>query len=98
LLPVAAARGVAVIVNQPLGQGGLLRRVRGRALPDWAQEFECASWPQLLLKYILAEPTVTCVIPATRNPDHMIDNLAAGFGRLPDRQQCRRIRELWDEV
>ena len=84
LLPVAAARGVAVIVNQPLGQGGLLRRVRGQVLPDWAREFDCASWAQLLLKYVLAEPAVTCVIPATRNPEHMRENLGAGFGQLPD--------------
>jgi diketogulonate reductase-like aldo/keto reductase len=97
LLPVAAARGVAVIVNQPLGQGRLLRRVHGHSLPGWAQEFDCASWTQLLLKYILAEPAVTCVIPATRNPEHMQDNLAAGFGRLPDREHRQRIRALWDE-
>ncbi len=96
LLPVAAARGVAVIVNQPLGQGGLVRRVRGRTLPDWANEFDCASWAQLLLKYILAEPAVTCVIPATRNPAHMADDLTAGFGRLPDAEQRRNIRVLWD--
>jgi diketogulonate reductase-like aldo/keto reductase len=98
LLQVAASRGVAVIVNQPLGQGGLLRRVRERALPDWAQEFDCASWAQLLLKYILAEPAVTCVIPATRNPEHMTDNLAAGFGRLPDAAERQRIRTLWDAL
>ena len=98
LLPVAAARGVAVIVNQPLGQGGLLRRVRGQVLPDWAREFDCTSWARLLLKYVLAEPTVTCVIPATRNPEHMEDNIGAGFGRLPDREQCQRIRALWDAV
>jgi diketogulonate reductase-like aldo/keto reductase len=98
LLPVAAARGVAVIVNQPLGQGGLVRRARGRPLPDWAGEFDCASWAQLLLKYILAEPAVTCVIPATRNPEHIEDDLAAGFGRLPDADQCRRIRSLWDAL
>lgn len=98
LLPVAAARGVAVIVNQPLGQGALLRRVRGHALPDWAQEFDCASWAQLLLKYILAEPAVTCVIPATRDPEHMADNIGAGFGRLPDAAERQRIRALWDAL
>src|SRR5439155_26810036 len=65
LLPVAAARGVAVIANQPLERGDLFRRVRGRALPEWASEFDCASWAQLFLKYVLAEPAVTCVIPAT---------------------------------
>ena len=98
LLPVAAARGVAVIVNQPLGQGRLVRRARGRPLPDWVRDFDCANWVQLLLKYILAEPAVTCVIPATRNPDHMTDNLAAGFGRLPDAEQRQRIRALWDSL
>jgi diketogulonate reductase-like aldo/keto reductase len=98
LLPVAAARGVAVIVNQPLGQGGLLRRVRGQVLPDWAHEFDCTNWAQLLLKYVLAEPTVTCVIPATRNPEHMQENLGAGLGQLPDEKQRQRIRALWDAV
>ena len=96
LLPVAAARGVAVIANQPLERGDLFRRVRGRYLPYWAQEFDCASWAQLFLKYVLAEPAVTCVIPATGNPEHMKDNLAAGFGRLPDSRQRQQIRELWD--
>ena len=96
LLPVAAARGVAVIVNQPLGQGGLVRRVSGKPLPEWARDFDCESWAQLLLKYVVAEPAVTCVIPATRNPEHMADNLAAGFGRLPDAEQRRHIRALWD--
>ena len=98
LLPVAAARGVAVIVNQPLGQGGLVRRLSGRFLPEWVREFDCVSWAQLLLKYIVAEPAVTCVIPATRNPEHMADNLGAGFGRLPDAEQRRQIRALWDAL
>jgi diketogulonate reductase-like aldo/keto reductase len=98
LLPAAASRGVAVIVNQPLGQGGLVRRIGGRALPDWANEFDCASWAQLLLKYILAEPAVTCVIPATRNPEHVIDDLAAGCGRLPGIEHRQRIRALWDAL
>jgi len=96
LLPTAAARGVAAIANQPFEQGDLFRRVRGRTLPDWAAEFDCESWAQLFLKYILAEPAVTCVIPATNNPDHMKDDLGAGFGRLPDPRQRQKIREFWD--
>jgi diketogulonate reductase-like aldo/keto reductase len=96
VLPVAASRGVAVIANQPLERGDLFRRVRGRPLPDWAGEFDCASWAQLFLKYLLAEPAVTCVIPATGNSQHMKDDLAAGSGRLPDARQRRLIRELWD--
>jgi diketogulonate reductase-like aldo/keto reductase len=96
VLPVAASRGVGVIANQPLERGDLFRRVRGRPLADWAGEFDCTSWAQLFLKYILAEPAVTCVIPATGNSQHMKDDLAAGFGRLPDARQRQQIRRLWD--
>jgi diketogulonate reductase-like aldo/keto reductase len=96
LLPVAAERGVAVIVNQPFETGGMFRRVRGRPLPDWAAEFDCASWPQLFLKYLIADPAVTCVIPATAKPEHVEDNLKSGFGRLPDAAQRERIRRFWE--
>jgi len=96
LLPTASARGVAVIVNQPLERGTLFRHFRGCALPDWASECDCLSWAQLFLKYILAEPAVTCVIPATGNPDHMNDDLGAGFGKLPDPRQRQQLRQLWD--
>jgi len=98
LLPTALDRGVAVIANQPLARGDLLRGVRGRPLPEWAHEFDCASWSQLFLKYILAEPALTCVIPATGNPEHMTENLAAGSGGLPDARQRRKISELWDAL
>jgi diketogulonate reductase-like aldo/keto reductase len=97
-LPIAADRGVAVIANQPLERGDLFRRVRRHALPDWAREFDCASWAQLFLKYVLAEPAVICVIPATGNPDHMQDNLAAGLGTLPNARQRQQIHELWDAL
>ena len=96
LLPVAAARGVAVIVNQPFEQGDLFRQVRGKTLPEWAAEFDCASWAQLFLKYLLGDPAVTVVIPATNKPDHMADNLNAGYGRLPDAKQREQIRQWWD--
>ena len=96
LLPLAAARRVATIVNQPFETGGMFQRVRGRPLPEWAAEFDCTSWAQLFLKYIIAEPAVTCVIPATGSPEHMADDLKAGFGRLPDAQQREQIRRLWD--
>jgi aryl-alcohol dehydrogenase-like predicted oxidoreductase len=81
-----------------LERGDFLRRVRGRPLPDWTREFDCTSWAQLFLKFILAEAAVTCVIPATGNADHMKDNLAAGFGSLPDARQRQLIRELWDAL
>ena len=98
LLPVAVQRGVAVIVNQPFEQGDLFRQVRGKTLPEWAAEFDCASWAQLFLKYLLGDPAVTVVIPATDKPDHMADNLKAGYGRLPDAQQRERIRRFWDSL
>ena len=98
LLPVAARRGVAVIVNQPFEQGSLFRQTRGKALPDWAAEFDCASWAPLFLKYLLGDPAVTVVIPATNKPDHMADNLKAGYGRLPDPKQREQIRRMWDSL
>lgn len=98
LLPVAAERKVAVIVNRPFEDGGMFRRVRGRALPEWAGDFDCTSWAQLFLKYIFAEPAVTCAIPATADPAHMEDDLKAGFGRLPDPGQREQIRRLWDAL
>ena len=98
LLPVAAAHGVATIVNQPFETGDMFRRVRGKSLPEWAADFDCTSWAQLFLKYILAEPAVTAAIPATANPTHMADDLKAGFGRLPDAQQRQKIRQLWDSL
>jgi len=98
LLPLTAERGVAVIANQPLQRGDLFRRVRRHALPDWAREFDCVSWAGLFLKYVLAEPAVTCVIPATGHPKHVTDNLAAGLGKLPDARQRRQIREFWEAL
>jgi diketogulonate reductase-like aldo/keto reductase len=98
LLPAAAARGVAVIVNQPFETADMFRRVRGRSLPDWAAEFDCGSWAQLFLKYLIAEPAVTCVIPATGNPAHMEDSAKAGSRRLPDARQRERIRQFWDSL
>jgi len=98
LLPTASERKVAVIVNRPFEDGGMFRPVRGRALPGWAAEFDCTSWAQLFLKYLIAEPAVTCVIPATANPAHMADDLNAGAGHLPDAGQREQIRRLWDSL
>ena len=98
VLPVAEARRVAVIVNQPFEEGALFRRVKGRALPDWAGEIGCKSWAQFFLKYIVGHPAVTCVIPATSDPAHMADDLAAGSGPLPDERQRQRMRQVWDSA
>ena len=84
LLPLAADRGIAVLVNRPYQRGTLFARVKGQQLPEWAAEFDCASWGQFFLKYIVSHPAVTCAIPATTKVHHMRDNMAAGFGRLPD--------------
>ena len=91
LLPLAAERGIAVIVNQPFGGGGLLRRLLPKPLPGWAGEIGCTSWAQLLLKFVLAHPAVTCVIPGTGKPQHMQDNVQAGFGAYPDAALIKRL-------
>ena len=91
LLPAARDRGVAVIVNMPFGGGGLLRKLASRKLPDWAGEIGCSSWAQLLLKFVLANPAVTCVIPGTSRPEHMRDNAQAGSGPLPDDALLKRM-------
>ena len=96
LLAAAAASGTAVIVNRPFAEGALFGRVRGKALPEWAKEAGCASWAQYFLKWILAEPAVTCVIPGTRNPRHVADNLGAMAGPLPDAALRRRMAEHID--
>jgi len=97
LLPHAAERGVAVLVNRPFSTGGLFGQVRGKVLPEWAAELDCASWGQFFLKFILGHPAVTCVIPGTARPEHMRDNVAAGLGRLPDAAERRRMAAYWDE-
>ncbi len=90
LLPLAAERGIAVIVNMPFGGGGLLRRLREQPLPGWAAEIQCASWAQLLLKFVLGHPAVTCTIPGTSRPEHMAENAGAGSGPMPDAAFWRR--------
>lgn len=96
ILPLAAERGMAVLINRPFGGGGLLRRLRGRPLPAWAAEIGAASWAQLLLKFVLSQPAVTCAIPGTGRPEHMADNARAGFGPIPDAAFWRRHPELFN--
>lgn len=98
LLPLAADRGIAVVVNRPFENGALFRKVRGKELPDWAAEFGAETWAQLFLKYILSHPEVTCVIPATSDPEHMADDMRAGYGPLPDGEDRRRMVRLWDSL
>jgi len=93
ILPLAQDRGVAVLVNRPFGGGDLFSRVRQKPLPNWAAEFDCHSWAQFLLKWIVSHPAVTCAIPATGNVQHLEDNMRAGVGRLPDAAYRRRMLE-----
>jgi diketogulonate reductase-like aldo/keto reductase len=91
LLPLALDRGIAVLVNRPFGGGGLLRRLRDRPLPPFAGEIGCESWGQFLLKFVLGNPAVTCVIPGTGNPEHMREDARAGFGTFPDADMRARM-------
>ena len=91
LLPLAAERGIAVLVNRPFQEGDLLRKLQRHPLPAFAAEIECASWAQFILKFIVSHPAVTCAIPATRRVDHVRENLAAGRGRMPDEALRRRM-------
>jgi diketogulonate reductase-like aldo/keto reductase len=93
LLGVCAEARVAVIVNRPFAEGAMFGRVKGRPVPEWAREAGCASWAQYFLKWILGHPAVTCVIPGTRNPKHVADNLGAMAGPLPDAALRLRMSE-----
>lgn len=91
VLRIAQEHGVAAIVNRPFGGGNLFSRVRGKALPEFAAEIDCASWAQLFLKWILSHPAVTCAIPATSKLRHLEDNMRGGIGRVPDAKMRQRI-------
>ena len=91
LLPLCAERGVATLINRAFDDGAVFARLKGRPLPPWAAEIDCDSWAQLLLKFVVSHPAVTCVIPATGKLANLRDNLAGGRGRLPDEQQRRAI-------
>jgi diketogulonate reductase-like aldo/keto reductase len=95
ILPLAQELRMAVIINRPFGGGGIFKVISAKPLPTWAVEFDCHSWSQFLLKWIVSHPAVTCVIPATNNPQHLEDNMAAGVGRLPDAQMRQRMASLF---
>jgi len=95
LLPLAADRGMAVLINRPYQRGALFRKVKNKTLPDWAGDFDCASWGQFFLKYIVSHPAVTCAIPATTKVHHLRDNMAAGYGQLPDAAMRKRMQDYF---
>jgi aryl-alcohol dehydrogenase-like predicted oxidoreductase len=94
ILPMALDMGVAVTINRPFINGRYFSIVRGKSLPAWAVEFDCMSWAQFSLKYILSHPAVTCVLTETAKPEHLRENLGAGFGRLPDKKTRVKMRRL----
>ena len=98
ILPLAAERGIATMVNRPFQRGDLFQHVKGRELPAWAADFDCFSWGQFFLKYVVSHPAVTCVIPATSKVRHMQDNMGAGYGRMPNEQQRQRMLEYFTSL
>jgi len=98
ILPLAAERGMAVMINLPFGRGRLFKAVQGRPLPDWAGELQARSWPQLFLKYIVSHPAVTCAVPGMARPEYVEDNLGAARGPLPDAALRRRMEAFIDSI
>jgi aryl-alcohol dehydrogenase-like predicted oxidoreductase len=98
LLPLAAEKRLAVLVNRPFAEGKLFRRVGGKVLPPWAKEIGCASWAQFFLKFIISHPAVTCAIPATSKAAHLADNMRAAVGPLPDAPARERMARYFAEL
>ena len=98
LLPLAADMGLGVLINRPFMNGSYFDRLAGVTLPDWTAEFDCGSWAQFSLKYILAHPTVTCVLTETSNPAHMAENAGTAFGGMPDEAAKARMRAYIDQI
>ena len=98
IIPLAADRGMAVMINLPFGRGRLFNAVQGKKLPEWAGEFDCKTWPQFFLKYLVSHPAVTCAIPGMAKAEYVRDNLAAARGRLPDAAMRRRMENFINGV
>jgi diketogulonate reductase-like aldo/keto reductase len=98
ILEICRNQNIAVIANRPFAEGAMFKRVRGKPLPGWAGEIGVASWAQYFLKWIVGHPAVTCVIPGTGKPEHIADNVAAGFGALPDAAMRKRMAEYYDTL
>ena len=98
LLPLAAERGIAVIINRPFQRGSLFSQVNGEPLPAWASDIDCANWAQFFLKFIVSHPAVTCAIPATSRVEHMAENMGAAYGRLPDARMRQRMTQYVENL
>jgi aryl-alcohol dehydrogenase-like predicted oxidoreductase len=98
IIPLAPDRGMAVMINLPFGRGRLFNAVQGKKLPEWASEFDCATWAQFFLKYIVSHPAITCAVPGMARPEYVVDNLGAARGRLPDLAMRKRMEQFIDNV
>ena len=98
ILPLAQELGIAVLVYVPFGRTRLWQRTQGQQVPEWAQEFGAMSWGQFFIKYAAGHPVVTCVTPATSKPEHMLDNIGAAYGELPDAAMRRRMEQFVDTL
>jgi aryl-alcohol dehydrogenase-like predicted oxidoreductase len=98
VIPLAGDRGAAVMINLPFGRGRLFKAVQGKQLPQWAEEFECKSWAQFFLKYIVSHPAITCAVPGMAKPEYVVDNLGAARGRLPDAAMRRKMEQFIDSL
>ena len=98
LLPLAQERGIATLINRPFARGDLFSVVKGKNLPAWASDIDVKSWGQFFLKFVVSHPGVTCAIPATSKPHHMLDNMGAGFGRLPDEAMRQRMISYYNSL
>lgn len=98
LLNAARDNGVSVIINQPFDSGSLFDLVRGKKLPGWAQQYDIQTWAQFFLKYLLSHPAVTCVIPGTSNPQHLVENMKAGYGELPDEKARKKMVDFFENI
>jgi diketogulonate reductase-like aldo/keto reductase len=98
LLPLAMDRGIAVIANRPFARGNLFKLVEEKPLPRWVDEFNCNTWGQFFLKYIVSHPAITCTIPATSKVNHMLDNMNAGFGKIPDNATRREMEKTFQHL
>jgi aryl-alcohol dehydrogenase-like predicted oxidoreductase len=98
LIPLAGDRGMAVMINLPFGRGRLFNAVQGKKLPEWTSEFDCATWAQFFLKYIVSHPAINCAVPGMARPEYVVDNLGAARGRLPDAVMRKRMEQFIDNV
>jgi len=98
IIPLAADRGMAVMINLPFGRGRLFKAVQGKKLPEWAAEFDCATWAQFFLKYIVSHPAITCAVPGMAKAEYVTDNVGAARGRLPDAAMRRRMEQFIDAI